>query len=464
MTGEASPPQQASHQRDGVPFGAAVRTWFLISLQTFGGPAGQIAVMQRALVDEKRWIGQRRFLHALNYCTLLPGPEAQQLATYVGWLLHGTRGGLVAGGLFVLPGVVALLALSAVYVEFGTTTGVTAVFTGLAAAVLAIVAQAVIRVGRKALDSRALVALALASFVALAVFGIPFPLVVGVAGLAGWALGRWRPAALPGPTAVDGPDAGPAPIVSDDVLHHEAPSARRTLRVLLVGLLVWGVPLAAAALLTGGGSVFTEQGLFFSGAAVVTFGGAYAVLAYVAQQAVEVYGWLAPREMVRGLALAETTPGPLIMVVQFVAFLGAYRNPGDLDPWVAAVLASLLVTWVTFVPSFLFVLLGAPYMERLRGNRSLSAALTGITAAVVGVIANLGVYFAVHTLFDETVAVDDGPLALELPDLTTLRLVPLAIALVAAAVLFRLKWSVLRTLGVCALLGIAAGLAGLPLA
>jgi chromate transporter len=233
--------------------------------------------------------------------------------------------------------------------------------------------------------------------------------------------------------------------------------------VLLVGLLVWGAPVAAVALLTGAGSVFTEQGLFFSGAAVVTFGGAYAVLAYVAQQAVAVYGWLSPGEMVRGLALAETTPGPLIMVVQFVAFLGAYRAPGDLDPWVAAVLASLLVTWVTFVPSFLFVLLGAPYMERLRGNRSLSAALSGITAAVVGVIANLGVYFAVHTLFSDTVDVDRGPLSFELPDLTTLRPVPLAIALVAALLIFRFKWSVLRTLGVCAVLGLAAGLAGLPL-
>jgi chromate transporter len=447
-----------------VPFRSAVRTWFLISLQTFGGPAGQIAVMQRALVDEKRWIGQRRFLHALNYCTLLPGPEAQQLATYVGWLLHGTRGGLVAGGLFVLPGVVALLALSAIYVEFGTTTVVTAVFTGLAAAVLAIVVQAVIRVARRALNSPALVALAVASFVALAVVAVPFPVVVAVAGLAGWALGRWRPAALPRATPADGPDAGPTPVISDDVLHSEAPSTRRTVRVLVVGLVVWGLPVAAVALLTGAGSVLTEQGVFFSGAAVVTFGGAYAVLAYVAQQAVEVYGWLAPREMVRGLALAETTPGPLIMVVQFVAFLGAYRNPGELDPWVAAVLASLLVTWVTFVPSFLFVLLGAPYMERLRGNTSLSAALTGITAAVVGVIANLGVYFAVHTLFSETVDVDSGPLSVELPDLGALRVVPLVIAVVAAVLLFRLKWSVLRTLGVCALLGLAAGLAGLPLA
>jgi chromate transporter len=232
--------------------------------------------------------------------------------------------------------------------------------------------------------------------------------------------------------------------------------------VLLVGLLVWGVPIAAVALLTGAGSVFTQQGLFFSGAAVVTFGGAYAVLAYVAQQAVQVYGWLSPGEMVRGLALAETTPGPLIMVVQFVAFLGAYRDPGALDPWVAAVLASLLVTWVTFVPSFLFVLLGAPYMERLRGNRSLSAALTGITAAVVGVIANLGVYFAVHTLFSETVALDWSVLSLEVPDVSTVRWVSLAIAVVAAVLLFRVRWSVLRTLGVCAVLGLAAGLAGLP--
>src|SRR4051794_24515681 len=461
MTGEPTQPQDVTEQH-GVPFGAAVRTWFLISLQTFGGPAGQIAVMQRALVDEKRWIGQRRFLHALNYCTLLPGPEAQQLATYVGWLLHGTRGGLVAGGLFVLPGVVALLALSAVYVAFGTTTAVTTLFVGLAAAVLAIVAQAVVRVAKRALDSRALVVIAVVAFLALALLRVPFPMVVALAGLAGWALSRWRPSALPHKKAAEGADAGPPPVISDDVLHHEPSTTRRTLKVLVVGLLVWGVPVAAAAVLTGAHSAFTQQGVFFSGAAVVTFGGAYAVLAYVAQQAVQVYGWLGPREMVRGLALAETTPGPLIMVVQFVAFLGAYRAPGHLDPWVAAVLASLLVTWVTFVPSFLFVLLGAPYMERLRGNRSLSAALTGITAAVVGVIANLGVYFAVHTLFSDTVAVDRGPLAFELPDPTTLRPVPLVIALAAAVLLFRVRWSVLRTLGVCAALGLAAGLAGLP--
>jgi chromate transporter len=445
-----------------LPFRTAVRAWFLISLQTFGGPAGQIAVMQRTLVDEKRWIGQRRFLHAMNYSMLLPGPEAQQLATYVGWLLHGTRGGLVAGGLFVLPGVVALLVLSAVYVAYGDTTAVTAVFAGLAPAVVAIVAQAVVRVSKRALTGPALVAIAVAAFLALALFAVPFPLVVGLAGVAGWALARWRPRTLPEKTAADAADGGPAPVIPDDVLHTERPSTRRTLRVLLVGLVVWGAPIAAVALLTGRDSVFTQQGLFFSGAAVVTFGGAYAVLAYVAQQAVQVYGWLAPGEMVRGLALAETTPGPLIMVVQFVAFLGAYRDPGSLDPWVAAVLASLLVTWVTFVPSFLFVLLGAPYMERLRGNRSLSAALTGITAAVVGVIANLGLYFAVHTLFDGTVSVGWSVLDLQLPDLTEPRWVAFALTALAAVLLFRFRWSVLRTLGVCAVLGLVAGLAGLP--
>jgi chromate transporter len=462
VTSEADRSATPGAAEPAVPFRAAVRTWFAISLQTFGGPAGQIAVMQRTLVDDKRWIGQRRFLHAMNYCMLLPGPEAQQLATYVGWLLHGTRGGLVAGGLFVLPGVVALLVLSAVYVAFGSTVAVTALFAGLAPAVLAVVAQAVIRVGKRALTSPALATIAVVSFLSLALFAVPFPVVVLAAGVVGWALARWRPSAVPERRKGEAADDGPPPVIPDDVLHSELPSTRRTLRVLLVGLVVWGVPVAAFALLTGTGSVFTQQGLFFSGAAVVTFGGAYAVLAYVAQQAVAVYGWLAPGEMVRGLALAETTPGPLIMVVQFVAFLGAYRAPGELDPWVAAVLASLLVTWVTFVPSFLFVLLGAPYMEQLRGNRSLSAALTGITAAVVGVIANLGVYFAVHTLFSDTREVSWGPLALGAPELGTLRPVAVGIAVVAAVLVFRVKWSVLRVLGVCALLGLTAGLAGLP--
>jgi len=448
---------------DLVPFGAAVRAWAAISLQTFGGPAGQIAVMQRSLVEERRWIGQRRFLHALSYCTLLPGPEAQQLAIYVGWLLNGVRGGLVAGVLFVLPGVAALLALSAVYVAAGDTLVVTSLFAGLAPAVLAIVAQAVLRVGGRALGSRALVALAVAAFVALAVLGVPFPVVVAAAAFAGWALGRWAPSALPA-TAGHGAGAadGPAPVVPDDALHRERPGRGHAVTVLALGLLAWGVPVGAAVALSGRQSVFTEQSLFFSGAALVTFGGAYAVLAYVAQQAVTVYGWLAPGEMVRGLALAETTPGPLVMVVQFVAFLGAYRDPGGLDPWLAATLAALLTTWVTFVPCFVFIFLGAPHVERLRGNRALSAALTGITAAVVGVIADLALSFALHTLFAGTRVLDAGPVHVELPQPGSLRPVAVGIAVLAAVLLFHRGWSVLRTLGVCAAAGLAAGLTGLP--
>lgn len=460
------PPRNAtapkSGARDLVPFGQAVRTWFRVSLQTFGGPAGQIAVMQRTLVDEKRWIGQRRFLHALSYCMLLPGPEAQQLAIYIGWLLNGTRGGLVAGTLFVLPGVLALLALSAIYVAFGTTTAVTALFAGLAPAVLAIVAQAVVRVGRGALAHPALIALAVGAFLALAVFAIPFPVVVAAAAAIGWALGRFAPHTLRGGESHVAAD-GAEPVIPDGALHTERPSTRRALRILAIGLLVWTAPLIAVTVLAGTGSVFTEQGLFFSGTALVTFGGAYAVLAYVAQRAVEVYGWLAPGEMVRGLALAETTPGPLIMVVQFVAFLGTYRDPGGMDPWVAALTGALLTTWVTFVPCFLFIFLGAPHIERLRGNRSLSAALTGITAAVVGVIANLALYFTLHTLFANTSRTSPGPIHLELPDLTSLRPIAVIITLAALAMIFRLRWSVLRTLGACALLGLAATLTPLPL-
>ncbi|GAA1913193.1 chromate efflux transporter [Nocardioides lentus] len=444
---------------DVVPLREATRAWFAISLQTFGGPAGQIAVMQRTLVDEKRWIGQQRFLFALSYCTLLPGPEAQQLATYVGWLLNGVRGALVAGVLFVLPGVVALLALSGVYVAYGETTVVRSLFLGLAPAVIAIVLEAVIRVSRKGLGHPALVGLAVASFVALTAFAVPFPAVIAVAAGAGWLLGRLIPD-LTRPAKAAAAD-GPTPLISDDALHSARPSARRSASTLVVGLALWAAPVVAAAVVFGRSSVFVDQGLFFSGAAVITFGGAYAVLAYVAQQAVEVYGWLAPGEMVRGLALAETTPGPLVMVVQFVAFVGAYRSPGDLDPWVAAVVAALVTTWVTFVPSFLFILLGAPYVERLRGNRTLATALTGITAAVVGVIGSLAVFFAVHTLFAGTGRLTSGPLDLEYPVLDTVQWAPLAITVLACALVFWRGWSVLRTLGACALVGVAAGLAGL---
>ncbi|KRD07866.1 chromate transporter [Mycobacterium sp. Root265] len=450
--------------RDVVPFREALRAWFLISLQTFGGPAGQIAVMQHFLVDQKRWIGQKRFLHALNYCMLLPGPEAQQLAIYTGWLLNGTRGGIAAGTLFVLPGAVAILALSAIYVAFGETLAVAALFAGLAPAVLAIVVSALWRVGKKALTGPGLIVIAVASFIALSVFGIAFPIVIAVAAVIGWGLGRYAPAMLSGhATSASGSDTDQDSLISDDVLHDVGPSRAHTAKVLGVSLLAWGLPMLAVVLLTGPHSVLTTQGMFFTGTALVTFGGAYAVLAYVAQRAVEVYHWLAPGEMVRGLALAETTPGPLIMVVQFVAFVGAYRNPGTLDPWLTATLAALLTTWVTFVPCFMFVFLGAPYVERLRNNAHLSAALTGITAAVVGVIANLAVYFAFHTLFAETITVHWGFVSMQLPDAATWKPLALAIAVIAAVIIFGFKWSVLRTLGICALLGGAAALAGLPL-
>ena len=443
---------------DVIPFRQAVKAWFLISLQTFGGPAGQIAVMQRTLVEEKRWIGQRRFLHALNYCMLLPGPEAQQLAVYTGWLLNGVRGGLVAGVLFVLPGAVALLVLSAVYVAYGDTALVTGLFLGLAPAVVAIVVQAVLRVSRRALTSPSLVVVAVVAFASLTFFSVPFPVVVLGAGVVGWVLGRLRPG-WTRPSVPDGSPGAVEPLISDEELHHDRPSGRRSALLLSIAIAVWALPVIAAAVLVGRDSILVDQALFFSGAALVTFGGAYAVLAYVAHQAVTVYGWLLPGEMVRGLALAETTPGPLIMVVQFVAFVGAYRAPGSLDPWLAAVLAALLTTWVTFVPSFALVLIGAPYVERLRNSHALTSALTGITAAVVGVIANLAVFFALHTLFAATTTVRAGVLRVQLPEVSTLSLPALGVTVLACVLIFAAKWSVLRTLGVCALVGMGVQLA-----
>lgn len=450
-----------SDRVDVVPLREATRTWFRISLQTFGGPAGQIAMMQRELVDERRWIGQRRFLHALSFCTLLPGPEAQQLSIYIGWLLNGVRGGLVAGVLFVLPGLAALLALSALYVGYGDTTLLSAVFAGLAPAVLAVVAQAVWRLGKRALGHPVVVGVAVAAFVALVALHVPFPVVVAAAALVGWVLGRVAPQVLPHARHGDADD-GPPPLIPDDALHQEPATRLHAVKVLGTGLVLWAAPVVAVALLLGRDSVYTDQALFFSGAALVTFGGAYAVLSFVAQQAVAVYGWLAPGEMVRGLALAESTPGPLIMVVQFVAFLGAYRDPGPLDPWVAGVLASLLTVWVTFVPCFVFIFLGAPYVERLRGNQALASALSGITAAVVGVIANLAVYFALATLFDDQREVTAGPVRVALPVLSSVDPVAVGLLGLASVLLFARGWPVLRTLGLCAALGAVLGLAGVP--
>ena len=416
--------------------------------------------MHRELVEERRWIGEDRFLHALSFCTLLPGPEAQQLAIYLGWLLNGTTGGLIAGSLFVLPGFVAIMVLSLIYTRFGDTTAVDAIFAGVAPAVLAIVAQAVWRVGGRALKNRFLVSISVASFVALFFFAVPFPVIVASAALLGFCVSRIQPVLLT-PTA-HGParTEGDPPLVADDALHSEPPSWPRALTILGIGMTLWILPVAFFALAFGRESIFVRQGTFFSGTALVTFGGAYAVLSYVAQQAVTTYGWLLPGEMIKGLAMAETTPGPLIQVVQFVGFLGAYRNPGTLNPWVAAVIAASLVTWVTYIPCFLFIFIGAPHVERLRGNRNLSAALTAITAAVVGVIANLAVYFSVHTIFGRVTAQSWGPVTVGVPQWSTVSARALTVTALAFYLAFKRKWSVPRLLGACALFGGALFLVG----
>jgi chromate transporter len=446
------PTEGITQTRDVVPFKTATQTWFAISLRSFGGPAGQIALMHQELVVKRRWISEQRFLHALSYCTLLPGPEAQQLAIYLGWLLNGTLGGLVAGTLFVLPGYITLMALSAIYAQWGATTAVTAVFAGLGPAVLAIVSQAVLRIAKRALKNNVLMGIAIAAFIALFVFNVAFPIVVVTAGLCGWVASRFRPELFAAKQAGDA-ETGPAPLVADDALHVERPSPRRALRVVGIGALLWAAPVALAAVLFGRSNAIVDQGLFFSGTAVVTFGGAYAVLSFVAQRAVNVYHWLLPGEMLHGLALAETTPGPLIMVVQFVAFLGAYRNPGTLNPWLAAVIGSTLAVWVTFVPCFLFVFLGAPHIEGLRHNTKLSAALTGITAAVVGVIANLSIYLSIHTLFSRSRIYDRGPLHVTVPTLSTINVRALFVTLLAFFLVFRLKLPVLRVLAICGVVG-----------
>jgi chromate transporter len=443
-------------RRDVVPFREAVRAWGAVSLQTFGGPAGQIAVMHREFVERRRWVGEQRFLHALSYCTLLPGPEAQQLAVYLGWLLNGAAGGLVAGALFVLPGFVAILGLSLVYVGFGDTDVVTAVFAGVAPAVLAIVASAVARLVRRAFaqpPDPVLVAVAVAAFGALALFSVPFPIVIGAAALTGWFADRRRPGRFDTNAGSVVDPAAPTPLIADDALHQVAPTWQRAAMIVSVGIVVWVAPVLGVAWWRGTDDVMVEQARFFGGAALVTFGGAYAVLTFVAQRAVEVYGWLTPGEMVKGLAMAETTPGPLIMVLQFVGFLGAYRDPGSLEPWVAGVVASVLVVWVTFVPSFVFVFVGAPHVERLRSNRSFAAALSGITASVVGVIANLALFFAVHTLFGEVRDRRPGPFDVQWPVWSTWKPEAFAVAALAFLLVFRLRWGVGRVLGASALVG-----------
>jgi len=449
--------------RHGISFGDALRVWARVALLSFGGPAGQIAVMHRILVDEKRWIGETRFLQALNYCMLLPGPEAQQLATYLGWLLHKTRGGVAAGALFVLPGAVAIMALSVIYAEFGRVGFVAAMFFGLKAAVLAVVLQAVTRLGKRSLRNQALRAVAAAAFVGIFFFHLPFPLIVLGAGLIGWIGDR---AGLPAFQAGGGHGASKGKFLDDadsalgaETPDHARPTLAWSLKSAVICLLLWLGPVAALLVTLGPDNRFAQIALFFSKMAVVTFGGAYAVLGYVAQAAVDTYGWLRPGEMLDGLGMAETTPGPLIMVVQFVGFMAGYRQPGSLPPLLAGTLAGLLTTWVTFVPCFLWIFLGAPFIEVLRGNKGLAAALSAITAAVVGVILNLALWFALHTLFGRLEPLRWGPLRLDVPQLDSVDWAALALTAGAMLAIFRFKAGVIPTLAGSAAAGILIRLA-----
>lgn len=381
-------------------FREALRFWLKLGFISFGGPSGQIAVMHAELVEKKKWVDEEHFLHALNYCMLLPGPEAQQLATYCGWLLHRTRGGLAAGVLFVLPSTVILWALSLVYVCYGEQPWIAAIFYGLKPAVIAIVAAAMLRIGAKALKTPVHWAVAAVAFVAIFFLHAPFPAIVLGAGLLGFFGEKIFPHFF----------GGGRPAAPDPRAFARSPETRsfwgHSLRVLTVGGLLWFAPILAVGLWQGWGGVLASEGIFFSKAAVVTFGGAYAVLPYVAQQAVEKFSWLSAPQMLDGLGLAETTPGPLIMVLQFVGFLGGWNHPGTLPPLVAATLGAALTSWVTFLPCFIWIFLGAPYIERLRGQTRLNAAFTAVTAAVVGVILNLAVWFSWHVILPKNAPVD----------------------------------------------------------
>lgn len=414
----------------GVPFREALAVWWRIGLLSFGGPAGQIALMHRVIVDEKRWLDEARFLHALNYCMLLPGPEAQQLATYIGWLLHGVRGGLVAGLLFILPGALAILLLSWLYVLLGDLALVQGLFFGLKAAVLAIVVQALARIAGRTLHGVLRPLIATAAFIALFAFAVPFPLVVLGAGLVGWLAVRWLPAEV----------HGPAQDVAIDAVIRPG-----TGRAALACLLLWVATLGLLLGLAGPGNVYTDIAMFFSKMALVTFGGAYAVLAYVNQQVVETFGWITQAQAVAGLALAETTPGPLVIVLQFMGFMAGWNDPGVLGQAPGAVLAALLAAWATFLPSFVFIFLGAPHLERLRASPRLAGAMAGITAAVVGVIASLAVSFGRTVLLPG----DPGAPAWG----------AIAIALAALGLLLRTRLDVLWVIAGGALAGLVLGAA-----
>lgn len=459
-------PERRSVPAHGVSIREAFSVWLRVAALSFGGPAGQIAVMHRIIVEEKRWIGEQRFLHALNYCMLLPGPEAQQLATYIGWLMHRTIGGIMAGVLFVLPGAVSIMALSVIYALYGGVGIVGALFFGLKAAVLAIVLQAVFRVGERALKNRVMILLAVTAFIAIFFFATPFPVIVLGAGLIGFLEGRAGVPAFQvggshggkkGARLVDDRDT----LLGEELPDHARPTAGSALRVAAVCLALWLIPVLAVVLWAGPSNVFSQIAVFFSKMAVVTFGGAYAVLSYVAQQAVETYQWLRPGEMLDGLGMAETTPGPLIMVLQFVGFMGAFRDPGSLSPLTAGILGGLLTTWVTFVPCFLFIFLGAPFIEVMRGNKALHGALSAITAAVVGVIMNLAIWFAIHTIFRQTLTVEGFGLRFQMPVVASVDPWALALSAVAMLAIFRFRIGVLTVLAGCSAAGLCLYLLGL---
>ena len=437
----ATPPETTAARA--VPFGEALRVWLKIGCIGFGGPAGQIALMHRVLVDEKKWIDEARYLHALNFCMLLPGPEAQKLATYAGWLLHGTRGGLAAGILFVAPGALVMLAFSLLYVLGRGIPVVDGALFGIKAAVLVIVVEALIRIGRRSLKTRLLLALAGAAFIGIYFLDLPFPLIVLAAALVGFLVAQSSPELLGLKTGAEGV-AAPAP-----------GRWRHAATATAIGLVLWWTPVALAAAMLGSGHVFVDIGIFFSKLAVVSFGGAYALLAYMAQEAVETYRWMTAPEMVDGLGLAETLPGPLIKVTQFVGFLGAYRDAAPFSPVVAGVIGSALTTWVTFVPPMMLIFAGAPFIEQLRSNQRLSGALAAITAAVVGVILNLTVWFVLHVLFARVEEVHAGPLRWYAFDPATLDLRAFALALVAAVLAFRLHRGLVEMVVIMAALGIA---------
>jgi chromate transporter len=427
-------------------FNEAFKVWFKIGCLSFGGPAGQIAMMHRILVDEKKWIDEARYLHALNYCMLLPGPEAQQLATYVGWLLHGVRGGLAAGLLFILPGALVMLGLSLIYVLATGVPVVDGALFGIKAAVLVVVVEAIIRIGKRSLKSSLLVGLAAAAFVGIFFFQIPFPLIVIAAALIGFLVARDAPHML-GIKRVDGPQAAPRP-----------GRWRLAAKATATWLVIWWAPVALAVLFLGPNHVLVSLGVFFSKLAVVSFGGAYALMAYMAQEVVEAQGWLKLAEMVDGLGLAETTPGPLILVTQFVGFLAAFREAAPFTPLIAAALGAAMTTWVVFAPSFLWIFAGAPFIEDLRSNTRLAGALAAITAAVTGVILNLAVWFTLHVLFRTITEVETGPIRWFAIDWASLDVRAAALAAVAAALVFALHRSLIETIAIMAALGIAVRL------